>query len=674
MTRNLSPDDSGRPHGELYEAMADDDAPLERKLERALAIGRDHLGVENGHVERVVDDGTHEVVESVGPGDVAPTGATLDAAKTYCRRTVESDAPVAISHAAEGGYADDPAYLETGLECYLGAPVRVDGATYGTVCFVDREARSSTFSPADRAFVELVARLVGRELEARRHERELEEREDRLDDRERALERAEKAYETLVATAPDAILLVDAETREIVRANDAAADLTGYSTDRLVGAAQADVHPPGDAERYHRALDRATTADEPRARFEDGSPLLVRRRDGTDVPVEVSANALELDGRSFVLAVVRDVTERRERQRELRTRERAIEEAPVGVTVADADDPDLPLVYANRQFERITGYDRSTAVGRNCRFLQGPETDEASLETIREGIAECEPAVAELLNYRADGTPFWNELTLAPVEGPAGETTHFVGIQRDVTGRKRRDRLLDVLNRVLRHNLRNDVQVIESYARMIAEEVDDRPADMATTVADTAADLAALGSKARELEATTKRERPPLPRPVGDVVDAAVDAVEDRDAAVRVDGLDAGAHVPARVETALAELVENAVVHAGDAPAVTVAAERCPDHASTEGSDCVVFRVSDDGPGLPDAERRVLEQGYETKLEHGTGIGLWLVDWTVTDVGGSVDVRTDDGTTATVHVPATDDPEEGLASLSPGTLVGDRRW
>lgn len=118
-------------------------------------------------------------------------------------------------------------------------------------------------------------------------------------------------------------------------------------------------------------------------------------------------------------------------------KERAMDEAPVGITIADAQAPDVPLIYINDAFERLTGYPREEVLGRNCRFLQGPETDPEPVVELREAIEQERRTVVELRNYRRDGELFWNRVELAPVTNESGETTHFVGFQLDITDRKR---------------------------------------------------------------------------------------------------------------------------------------------------------------------------------------------------------------------------------------------
>lgn len=104
-----------------------------------------------------------------------------------------------------------------------------------------------------------------------------------------------------------------------------------------------------------------------------------------------------------------------------------------GITIASNTD-DLPLVYANSSFQRLTGYVPSEILGRNCRFLQGPETDRADVARLAAALARQEDVSAVIRNYRSDGRPFWNRLSISPIRDPhSGAVTHFIGTQVDVT-------------------------------------------------------------------------------------------------------------------------------------------------------------------------------------------------------------------------------------------------
>ena len=113
--------------------------------------------------------------------------------------------------------------------------------------------------------------------------------------------------------------------------------------------------------------------------------------------------------------------------------ERLIDPASHSLTLADCRRPDMPLIWVNRGFENMTGYTREEAAGRNCRFLQGPETDRGAVAKMKACLNAKEAAIVDLLNYRKDGTTFWNRLSITPVRNRQGETTHFIGIQSDIT-------------------------------------------------------------------------------------------------------------------------------------------------------------------------------------------------------------------------------------------------
>lgn len=131
-------------------------------------------------------------------------------------------------------------------------------------------------------------------------------------------------------------------------------------------------------------------------------------------------------------------------------KERALASTAEGITIADALAPDRPLIYVNEGFARLTGFSIEETIGSNCRFLQGPETDPAAIKEIRDAIAEERYCDVELLNYRKDGTTFWNRLSITPVRNDAGQTTHFVGVQSDVTRRRLAEQSLLDLNESLR--------------------------------------------------------------------------------------------------------------------------------------------------------------------------------------------------------------------------------
>jgi PAS domain S-box-containing protein len=145
--------------------------------------------------------------------------------------------------------------------------------------------------------------------------------------------------------------------------------------------------------------------------------------------------------------------------------------------ITDPRQADNPIVFVNDAFTGLTGYAREEAIGRNCRFLQGPETDRAVVDDIRNAVGAGEGIETEILNYKIDGTPFWNALVISPVRDEAGRLLYFSASQYDVTEKKRTEieliRTRDMLEREVARRTR-DLQAALDQKTMLLHEVDHR--------------------------------------------------------------------------------------------------------------------------------------------------------------------------------------------------------
>ncbi len=169
-----------------------------------------------------------------------------------------------------------------------------------------------------------------------------------------------------------------------------------------------------------------------------------RRKDGSLYWVETSiVPFLDNTGRPYQYVSIRtDITHIKEAELRLRLLERAIDASGSCISIADARKSNTPLIYVNPAFERVTGYSRNDAIGRNARFLQGKETKQPGLDEIRAVLREGRVGESLVHNYRKDGTPFWNDLRIAPVHDEQGRLSHFIGISNDVTERREADEAL----------------------------------------------------------------------------------------------------------------------------------------------------------------------------------------------------------------------------------------
>ena len=150
-----------------------------------------------------------------------------------------------------------------------------------------------------------------------------------------------------------------------------------------------------------------------------------------------------------LLATIEMGVYRHKLETEQRLYVRAIAASATSLLVTDARQPDNPIIFANPAFEQITGYSPAQVIGRNCRLLQGPGSDPQTVTIMREAIQAGSECRVTILNYRRDGTPIWIELLIAPVVNSAGQITHHVGVQKDVTVQKKADERIGELAALL---------------------------------------------------------------------------------------------------------------------------------------------------------------------------------------------------------------------------------
>lgn len=178
------------------------------------------------------------------------------------------------------------------------------------------------------------------------------------------------------------------------------------------------------------------------------------------------------------------------------------------MTVTDPHLPDNPIVFANRAFLEMTGYSAEEIIGSNCRFLQGPETDPASVQDVRESIANRREFATEVLNYRKDGSSFWNALFISPVFDQHGNLVYFFGSQLDVSRRRdaedalRQAQKMEALGQLtggIAHDFNNLLQVMSGHLEVIQMLAASNASGSAERIALSAEHAATAATKAATL-------------------------------------------------------------------------------------------------------------------------------------------------------------------------------
>ncbi|MFO7725409.1 MAG: PAS domain S-box protein [Oceanipulchritudo sp.] len=270
-------------------------------------------------------------------------------------------------------------------------------------------------------------------------------------------------FRALFEQTHEAVMIAGTDSPGILEANPRALQILGYSLDELRTLAVTDLSPDSQRAFLHDFI-RATSGDG----SERTLTTRLRSKYGEAVPCELNLRPLALGETGLLLFTFQDISERLQALHDIELRNVAIANVTSGVTIADARQPDLPLIYVNQGFQNVTGYSAREAVGRSCRFLQGNDRDQPPLDELRSALKEARPCVVQLRNYRKDGTLFHNELHISPVHNEEGELTHFVGIQLDVTEQVKARESLQRSEKRSREALAREKELNEIKTRFIS--------------------------------------------------------------------------------------------------------------------------------------------------------------------------------------------------------------
>ncbi|WP_019903241.1 hybrid sensor histidine kinase/response regulator [Methylobacterium sp. 77] len=365
----------------------------------------------------------------------------------------------------------------------------------------------------------------------------------------------------------------------------------------------------------------------------------------------------------------------------------AVEATRMPMVVTDPRQDDNPIIFVNKAFVAMTGYGLEEIIGRNCRFLQGPDTDRGVVSELRLAIEGRREFATEILNYRKDGSTFWNALFVAPIYNAAGELVYFFASQLDVSRRRDAEEALGQAQKMealgqltggIAHDFNNLLQVIVGYVDILSNGLDNPDADRnrlrrATDNIRTAAERATtltqqllafarkqrLDGRAVNLNSLVKGMEEMATRTFGDAIRVRFDLREGL-WNCRVD--------PTQAEVALLNILINARDAMPDGGELVISTDN-QDVAANDlrGSDplregrYVTVTITDTGVGIPPTIlARVMDPFFSTKEEgKGTGLGLSMVYGFAKQSGGAaqIDSVVGKGTSVRLSFPAAADDD-----------------
>ncbi len=433
-------------------------------------------------------------------------------------------------------------------------------------------------------------------------------------------------YRAMLETAPDAVIVADAGTGEIVEVNDRAVELTGYTERELIGMSQAELHPAGERDRYRDLFERHLESEGIRSRLPDGSDILIERKDGSTIPVAINAGVFELGNQRLVTGSFRDITERRAREHELERAESIIQASGDAVYMLD---PDGIFTFVNEALTRLSGYAREELVGEHVSLVMEPSDIERGRSLIEELLTgPKERGTFEMTIHTASGEAIPTENHIALLETDDGKLAASVGVLRDISARKERERSLrrqnerlDEFASVVSHDLRNPLTIASGHVELAQDECDSSSLERTEE---------ALGRMDQIIEETLTLARQGAavgetePVDLSRMADQCWRIVQTQSATLQVEDPARIEADPDRLRHVFENLFRNAVEHGGEDVTIRVG-------GLDDG-----FYVEDDGPGIPADEREQVFDAGRSSLADGTGFGLAIVkqiveahDWQV---------------------------------------------
>ncbi|MCR8667565.1 PAS domain S-box protein [Aestuariibaculum sp. M13] len=244
----------------------------------------------------------------------------------------------------------------------------------------------------------------------------------------------QEIFNILLETVSEGVVIVD--SHQILREVNAASEaIFGYTREELIGKPLNVLIPSNYHINHHNYFQRFIEEGK-RRKMTESADIYGLKKDGTIFPIDIELNPFKSYNQNFVIALINDISKRKEVEKNLMLRTQALESAKSGIFITDALKKDNPIIYFNSSFQNLTGYPEEEILNHNFRFLLGKDTKQEAIKKLNEALQKGESCQITIRNYRKDGSMFWNDLYIFPITNSRGVVSNFVGIQNDVTTKK----------------------------------------------------------------------------------------------------------------------------------------------------------------------------------------------------------------------------------------------
>lgn len=269
----------------------------------------------------------------------------------------------------------------------------------------------------------------------------------------------QEIFNILLETVSEAVIIVD-NHQVIMEVNVSAESIFGYTKKELMGRGL-NLLIPSNYHDSHAKYFEEFCQKSKRRKMGGSRDIFGLKKSGDIIPLEVELNPFSIYNKTYVLALVKDISEKKNVEKQLMLKSRALESVNNGIIITDALKKDNPVIYFNSASQKLTGYSSEEILGHNCRKLQGKDKNQKPLKKLRRAITNGESCQVTLRNYKKDGTLFWNDLYIMPVTNNKGVLTNFIGIQNDVTLRKKSESERNHLATIFDESL-NEIHVFDA--------------------------------------------------------------------------------------------------------------------------------------------------------------------------------------------------------------------